>query len=213
MRTERVLRLGLLAGLAATGFGSAGCSTMNNTEKGAIAGGALGTGVGLLAGAATGNPRTGAVVGGLAGAGVGGLIGNSADKEEKQQREIQHAAAVSAAQAQQQRMGLTDVIHMAQQGHDDQVIINQIRSTGSTFQLSGSDLDFLKNNQVSARVIAEMQMARGPSPLATRVVVRDPPPATVIYEQPVYPAPVVVRPVVYTPPPRPVFVGGYYYRR
>jgi hypothetical protein len=210
MRTGKVARLGILAGLLAGGLGSAGCSSMNNTEKGAGIGGALGTAAGLGIGAATGNPRTGAIIGGLAGAGTGALVGNQADKEERRERDIQHATAVATAQAQQQRMGLFDVVDLTRKGHDDQVIINQIRATGSTFQLTASDLDHLKNEGVSSRVITEMQAARPVSPLATRVVA--PPATTVIYEQPAYPAPVYVRPV-YVPPPRPVvFVGGHYHR-
>ncbi len=185
---------------------------MNNTEKGAGIGAALGTAVGLGIGAATGNPRTGAVIGGLAGAGTGALVGNSADKDEQRQREIVQANAVAQAQAQQRRMGMFDVIDMAQKGHDDQVIINQIRATGSSFQLATSDLDALKANGVSTRVIAEMQAARPVSPTATKVVYQEAP-TTVIYEQPVYPAPVMVVPVRH--PPRPVYVsGGFgYYRR
>jgi hypothetical protein len=208
MRTDRVMRIGFLAVFVAAGFGSTGCEHMNNTEKGVGLGAATGAGLGLLAGAATGNPRTGAAVGGLVGAGLGGAVGNAADREERRERDFQQAVATAQVQAQQQRMGMTDVVYMAQAGHDDQVIINQIRTTGSTFQLTGSDLDFLKNNGVSGRVIAEMQAARP----ATRVVS---PRSTVIYETP---APVIVRPApVYMygpPPPRPVMVvGGCYHWR
>ncbi|VTU01955.1 Hypothetical conserved protein OS=uncultured planctomycete GN=HGMM_F11F07C25 PE=4 SV=1: Gly-zipper_Omp [Gemmataceae bacterium] len=201
MRAKRALGAGLLAA-AVGGLGSTGCSTMNNTEKGAVAGGAIGTGVGLLAGAATGNPRTGAAVGGLLGGGIGAVAGNEQDRKDERAREVIQAQAVAGASA-QQRMGLTDVIHMAQQGHDDQVIINQIRATGSTFQLTASDLDFLKNNSVSARVIAEMQTARA----APAVVVRPGP--AVVYERPYYyappPPPIIIG-------PRPVVYGGYYRR-
>lgn len=207
MRANRVLRVGVLVACVAGGLGSTGCSTMNNTEKGAVAGGAIGTGVGLLAGAATGNPRTGAAVGGLLGGGIGAVAGNEQDrKDERQQqaREVQQAQALATAQA-QQRMGLTDVIHMAQQGHDDQVIVNQIRSTGSSFQLTASDLDFLKNNGVSARVMAEMQVARA----APAVVVRPQPGPTVVYERPYYYAPPPPAVIV---APRPVVYGGYYRR-
>ncbi len=73
------------------------------------------------------------------------------------------------AQAQQQRMGIADVIALSQAKQNDQIIINQIRSTRSTFTLTVSDLDMLKNNGVSDAVIAEMQASRsvaGP----TRVV-------------------------------------------
>ena len=165
-----------------------------------------GRGAGLAVGAATGNPRTGAAVGGLLGAGTGALVGNDVDRQERRDREIQQAVATADAQAQQQRMGLTDVVHLAQQGHDDQVIINQIRSSGSTFQLAASDLDYLKNSGVSARVIAEMQAAR--SPLATRVV--SPRTTTVIYE-PVYaPPPVFIGPAYCRPRPH-IFIGGHFH--
>src|SRR5207248_5112937 len=161
--------LGVLGSLIAAGLGSAGCEHMNNTEKGAGIGGALGAGAGLAVGAATGNPRTGAAVGGLLGAGTGALIGNDVDRQEKRDRDFQQAAATAQAQAQAQRMGLTDVIHMVQQGHNDQIIINQIRASGSSFQLTPSDLDFLKNNGVSDRVIAEMQAARPVGRIVTPV--------------------------------------------
>jgi hypothetical protein len=199
-----------LGNLIAIALGSTGCEHMNNTEKGAGIGGALGAGAGLAVGAATGNPRTGAAVGGLLGAGTGALIGNDVDHQERRDQNYQQAVATAQAQAQQQRMGLTDVVHMAQQGHDDQVIINQIRTSGSTFQLASSDLDYLKNSGVSARVIAEMQAAR---PVG-RVV--GPANTTVIYEQPLYPPPVYVRPApVVVVPARPYY-GGFYggcYRR
>ena len=205
MWTGKLLRFGVLSGLLATGAGSTGCSSMNNTEKGAGIGGALGAGAGLAVGAATGNPRTGAAVGGLLGAGTGALIGNDVDRQEKRDRDVQHAVATAQAQAQSQRLGIADVLHMSQQGHDDQVIINQIRATGSSFQLTPSDLDMLKNSGVSNRVIAEMQAARPVSPIATRVVTQ---PTTVIYEQPYYPPP----PAAVIVAPRPYYGYGYYRR-
>jgi hypothetical protein len=189
----------LLAGLAA---GSGGCSTMSNTEKGVGLGGLVGAGLGTAVGAATGNPKTGAVVGGLVGAGTGGLIGNSVDREDQQKKEvIQATAAANAAQA--QRLGLTDVIQMVQQGHDDQVIINQIRNTGSTYSLTPGDLDFLRQNNVPSRVIIEMQNAR-PVAVRTRpVYIREQP--TVIYHEP--PPVVFVRP---RPPPPGLFIHGHF---
>ena len=208
MAMERVMRAGVLFALVGMAVGSSGCEHMNNTEKGAGIGGALGAGAGLAVGAATGNPRTGAAVGGLLGAGTGALVGNDVDRQERRDREIQQAVATADAQAQSQRMGLTDVVHLAQQGHDDQVIINQIRSSGSSFQLAPSDLDYLKNSGVSARVIAEMQAAR--SPLATRVA--EPRTTTVIYE-PVYaPPPVFIGPAYCRPRPA-IFIGGHFHPR
>ncbi|WP_171468890.1 hypothetical protein [Frigoriglobus tundricola] len=88
---------------------------------------------------------------------------------------------------------------------NDQLIINQIRTTRSSFQLTVLDLEMLKANGVSDRVVAEMQAARGGP-----VVVSGPGP--VIYDSPpVYAAP---PPVVVVGAPRPYYYGGgYYYRR
>lgn len=179
---------------------TSGCSTMSDTAKGAGIGGAIGTGVGLAAGAASGNPRTGAVVGGLVGAGLGGAVGNASDNEKQERREIQQAVANSQAAQAQARMGMADVIKMSQDGQSDSVIINQIHATGSSFQLTATDLSYLKQNGVSDAVIIEMQNAR-------------PRPTTVVSPRPVY---VSGPPVVYAAPPPPLVIygrpRGYYYR-
>jgi hypothetical protein len=172
-----------------------------------LGGGVVGTAAGTAIGALTGRPAVGAVVGGLAGTATGALVGNEVDKDENRRKDIAQAAALADAQSQQQRMGLADVIALSRAGHSDQVIINQIRTTRSTFQLTASDLDMLKNEGVSQRVIAEMQAARA---VPARVVVREPAP-TVIYDQ----GPVFVRPApVYVyGPPRPYYYGSVVIRR
>jgi hypothetical protein len=191
----------LIASLTA---GAGGCSTMNNTEKGVGLGGLVGAGLGTAVGAATGNPKTGAVVGGLVGAGTGGVIGNGIDRKDQEKREvIQATAAANAAAARQ--LGVTEVIQMVQQGHDEQVIINQIRSTGSTYHLSVGDLDTLRANNVPSRVILEMQNARPLAAVPRPVYIREQP--TVIYHEP--------RPVVFVrprpcPPPG-LFIHGHFH--
>src|SRR5882672_3042118 len=101
----RILHGGILTAIALLAAGSGGCSTMDNTTKGAGIGGALGAGAGLAVGAATGNPKTGAAVGGLLGAGVGAAVGNDKDNQIAQQkRDIQYANAVAGANN-GQRMG------------------------------------------------------------------------------------------------------------
>jgi hypothetical protein len=210
---KRHLRAGILGLLTTVATAGTGCSTLNNTERGAIGGGIFGTAAGAAIGAAAGDPLTGAAIGAAAGTAGGALLGNSADKQEKRDREVAQAVALADAQAQSRRMGIADVIGLAQAGHDDTVIINQIRSTRSTFSLVTSDLDMLKNAGVSPRVIAEMQAARA-APSPARVVVREA--APVVYEAP--PA-VVVRPapVYVVGPPRahcgPYYGGGIYYGR
>jgi phage tail tape-measure protein len=206
MRTGKLLRLGILGSLVAAGLSSTGCSSMNNTEKGAAIGAGTGAVLGTAVGAATGRPLVGAAIGTAAGTAGGALIGNDVDKQEHRAKEYQQAQAVAAAQAQQQRLGVFDVIRLSQSGMEDQLIINQIRSTGSTFQLTTSDLESLKANGVSAAVIAEMQVARATTVIPGRYV-SPATGATVIYEQPVYPAPAVI-----VAPPRPYYGWGYYRR-
>jgi hypothetical protein len=203
MRMERRLRAGILLTAMAVVAGQTGCSTMNNTEKGLGLGGLVGAGLGTAVGAAAGDPGTGALVGGLVGAGTGGIIGNAADREDRR-RDVQQAVAVANAQAAQQRLGITDVVHMVQGGHDEQVIINQIRSSGSTFQLSPGDLDFLKANGVPPRVIVEMQNARAMP--GEPVVVREP---AVIYRDP---GPVILVGPRWRPPPPPGFYFHWHNR-
>jgi hypothetical protein len=176
--------IGLLNAAVLPALLACGCSSMSNTEKGVGVGGALGAGTGAIIGHATGHTGAGALIGAGVGALSGGLVGHAIDKsEEKTQAEIAAASAPGP-------LGLTDVAQMAQQHISDEVIINQIRTTGSVFRLSPSDIDYLKQNGVSDAVVMEMQAT------ATR------------YARRVYTAAPVCQPVVvYEQPPPPVGVG------
>ena len=191
-RTMKANKLLLTASLLAVACLSTGCESMSNTGKGALIGGGAGAGVGALAGGGKG-----ALVGGLVGSVVGGVVGNDVDQQEKKRQEMRLASAEARAAANQQpRMGLTDVVQMTREGINETVIINQIRSSGSSFQLSNEDIRFLTANGVSSNVIVEMQSRR-----PTVRVIREAP--QVIYTQP---APVYVEqgPII--------GVGGYYRR-
>ncbi|HJZ59507.1 MAG TPA: hypothetical protein VKE74_31475, partial [Gemmataceae bacterium] len=63
----------------------------------------------------------------------------------------------AAAPGKPQTLSLTDVVALTKVGTGDDVIVNQIRITGSTFTLSVADIQYLKQNGVSDRVILEMQ--------------------------------------------------------
>ena len=97
-------------------------------------------------------------------------------------------------------MGITDVVLLAQQHVTDEVIISQIRSTPSVFQLSANDTVWLKQQGVSDAVVQEMLAT--PNRYPRRIYSAAP-----VYSQPVY----VVEPA----PPVAVGVGfGYtHYRR
>jgi uncharacterized protein YcfJ len=166
---------------------TAGCSSMNHTERGALTGGAVGGILGTGIGAATGHPGVGAALGAGTGARAGGLIGHHEDRVE------QRAQAAWAAR----QMTVTNVVEMAQSHVSDDIIINQIHSTGSAFQLSSQDVIYLRQQGVSERVIGAMQASRGPVLINGRYV---------------HPAGNVV--IVEPPPPPPIRVGlgfGYHF--
>ena len=158
-----------------------GCSSLNHTENGALAGGGVGALTGALIGGATGHAGAGAAIGAGVGALAGGAIGHDMDKQD------QRAAAAYRAHM----LGVTDVASMSQQHVNDAVIINQIRSTGSVFHLSSSDIVWLKQQGVSDTVITEMQVSANRYPARYYT-------ATPVYSDPVY---------VYDPPPVAVGVG------
>jgi uncharacterized protein YcfJ len=153
-----------------------GCAGGPNAEGGAIAGGLIGAGTGALIGRGPG-----ALIGAGAGALAGGLLGNEVDKS--QQRKATQAYAQAQAAANQRALQLPDVVAMANSGVSDGLIIGQIRSTGTVYNLSANDILYLRGNHVSESVIAEMQ-ATGYRPqrvytTAPPVVVYDPPPPPV----------------------------------
>ncbi len=194
--------------LVALGFAipmCTGCAGMSNTAKGAGLGGAIGAGTGAIIGDASGGKAgKGALIGGLVGAGLGGLIGNGEDQREKAEKDAQlRDAELRAANATVgSQMGISDVIQLSRDGTSENVIINQIRSTGSTFQLSTEDIRMLQTNNVAPQVIMEMQNRRPDH--APRTYAPLPPPRA-IYVHPHPPEPVYIyqRPVYVMPPPPP----------
>jgi hypothetical protein len=162
-----------------------GCENLSHTENGALAGGAIGAGTGAVIGHALGHTGGGALIGAGVGALSGGLVGNAVDNQEKK--------AVAAAQA-RHPLGLVDVVQMAQAHVSDELIVSDIRTTGSVFHLSAQDTIWLKQNGVSDAVVAEMMATANRYP--RRVYS-----STAVYGEPVY---------VVEPAPPPVSVGfGY----
>jgi len=74
---------------------SAGCKTMNKSQKGAVIGTAGGGAVGAVIGKATGNTLLGAIIGATVGGVAGAVIGNKMDKQaEEIKNEIPDAVVV-----------------------------------------------------------------------------------------------------------------------
>ncbi len=198
MNRNWISRAAVLA-VGAAGLLGTGCSTMNNTERGTLAGAGIGSVAGALVGKATGNPKTGAVVGALGGGLVGNLMGQDADRKEERAEAVQNAAAVQAYRDTQPQR-ISEVVTLTQQGQDESVILNHIKANRMTFSLSVDDLNTLKANNVSPRVIAAMQNSSAPG-LAS---LPPPPRTTVVREQ------VIVREPVYVAPPPPIMVVDPY---
>ncbi len=181
-RTGWKWRVLLGGALLPAAFGS-GCESMSNTDKGVLTGGALGAGVGALAG----GPRhagAGALIGAGVGAVAGALTGSAMDKSQKRAEE-------RAAALRNPTLSLEDVARLTGSGASDDVIINQIRTTGSVYYgLSAEQIIWLQSNGVREPVIREMQAT----------VTRPRSVYTAVPVQPVY----VVDPY---PPPPPVGVG------
>ncbi|MFO0965436.1 MAG: glycine zipper domain-containing protein [Gemmataceae bacterium] len=185
MRSKLCL-LGLLA------LTAPGCAT--NTGTGALTGAGVGGLLGAGLGALTGRPNAalaGAAIGAGTGAVVGGAVGNDMDRQENR------AKAAAAYAAAHPPLSLQDVVSMAQSHVGDELIINQIQTSRSSYVLSPDDVVYLRSNGVSSRVVAFMQTCR-PGPVA--VVPRER--VVVVEEAP----PVAVGIGVYGPRP-------YYYRR
>jgi hypothetical protein len=146
------------------------------------------------------------VIGGLIGAVTGGAIGNDVDQREKYEMESRVRQAEDRAAAAATQLGIADVIQLAKEGRSDDVIINQMRTTGSTYQLSTEDVRMLSSNGVSDPVIMEMQNRR-PSAFPRRRLVPVP-----VHHGPVFVAPPPPVYLVPAPPPPPHFGVGVHIR-
>ena len=87
------LRYALAAALMLVfGLSTTGCSSLNNTGKGAVAGGAGGAVIGGIIGRATGSTARGAIIGAAVGGAAGAVIGRQMDKQaEELDRDLENA--------------------------------------------------------------------------------------------------------------------------
>ncbi len=187
--------------LAASSVLLSGCvnpdGSANNTGTGILAGGAFGA----LAGAAIGGPRhagADALIGAAAGALAGGLVGNAADQEQAARLQAQ-APETYARVGQGAPLSVADVKAMARAGISETVIINQINSSHTVFQLSTADIIDLRDAGVSDKVINYMINTPSTAGVA-------PPGAVPYVDQAPPPAPVET--VAVAPGPDYIWIGG-----
>lgn len=126
-----------------------GCETMGeNTKRGAMGGAVLGSIAGGVIGHQSGSGIQGAAIGAGIGALTGGIIGDKIDARSKDQ------ILVSG-----EKLGMSDVIVLAKAGLSDEAIINKINTTGSVYTLSVEEIEALRKEGVSSRVVNHMLLS------------------------------------------------------
>ena len=123
-----------------------GCeSTGENTKKGVIGGALVGSLAGGIIGHQSGHGIAGAAIGAGVGALAGGIIGDRIDARSKDQ-----------IMTSGEKLGISDIIVLSKSGIGDDAIIDKIARTGSVYNLSVEEIEALRKEGVSARVINYM---------------------------------------------------------
>jgi hypothetical protein len=191
-------RIAIGLAVLTTGLLLFGCETPegqpDRTAGGALAGGAIGAGSGAIIGSASGHAGEGALIGGAIGAVTGGLIGHSMDQAQRETLQQQSPQTLQRVE-QGQPLGLADIKALAKAGVSDEVIISQIRNSGTVYHLSTAEIIDLKNSGVSEQVIdfmintpnANYSSAPPPAPVPPAqyqgaVIVPGPPPPPPVVE-------------------------------
>ena len=127
-----------------------GCQT-NKTRvaEGAGIGGAVGALAGGIIGHQSGSGVAGALIGGAVGAGAGALVGAQIDKP-----------ATQVTQTPATQLTMQQVVDLTKQGASSDDIIAKIKAANSRYSLTPDDVDYLKKQGVSQRVIEIMQAAK-----------------------------------------------------
>ncbi|MCM8797728.1 MAG: glycine zipper domain-containing protein [Candidatus Omnitrophica bacterium] len=141
MKTKTLLLCCLVLAVAFAGCESAGAKT----KIGAVSGGLIGATAGGIIGHQSGHGLEGAAIGAAVGALSGGLLGNAMDQKDKE------ALAVNP-----NYIPLTKIAEMAKSGTPDAIIISEIQRTNSVYNLNSEIITYLKQNQVSDKVIDYM---------------------------------------------------------
>ena len=129
-------------------FVATGCqSNKTRVAEGAGIGGGLGAVVGGIIGYQSGHPLQGAAIGGAIGAGTGAVVGAQIKKPTQD--------AQTPAQ-----LTMEQIITLTKQGVSNDEIISKIKAANPKYTLTADDLDYLRKQGVSQRVIETMQACK-----------------------------------------------------
>jgi len=126
-----------------------GCqSTKTRAVEGAVVGAVVGATAGSIIGHQSGETGEGAGIGAAVGAISGAIIGSQIKKPTPTQQGSQYSNP--------NQLTVAQIIEMTHQGVDENVIIDKIYLTNSRFTLTSADIEYLRSQGVSPRVIEVM---------------------------------------------------------
>lgn len=159
---KKIFVFTLCLGFSLMSLGCQGSKT--RAGEGALLGGLLGAAAGGIIGHQSHHGGEGAAIGAAAGAVTGAVVGSQIEKEPQQPATTQAPAAVqtqepvaSIAVANPNQMSIQQIIELTGQGIDENVIIDKILLSNSSFNLSSDDITYLEQHGVSQNVIDAMQ--------------------------------------------------------
>ena len=138
-----------------------GCAE-NQTRigEGAGLGGLLGATVGGIAGHQSGNDATGILVGGAVGAATGAIIGSQIDKPVSAQPVTRTVYVQPVPQPVTGPLTIQQVVELTRQGIPSDEIVHKIQTSNPKYYLTMDDIDYMRRQGVSQRVIETMQAYR-----------------------------------------------------
>lgn len=138
---------------------SAGCqNAKSRAVEGAVIGGVLGAATGGIIGHQSNHGGAGAGIGAAVGAITGGLIGSQIEKKGQAGQPVSGTQAGEVTkEAGSSQMSVLQVIELSKQGVTDDIIIDRIKKSNSKFNLSAEDVEYLKKQGISQKVIDAMQ--------------------------------------------------------
>lgn len=114
--------------------------------EGAGIGGVLGAAAGGIIGHQSGRGVEGALIGGAVGAAGGAVVGAQIEKPKK-----------DAAATTEKPLTMQDVVDLTKKGASSDDIITKIKASNPKYSLTADDLEYLRKEGVSQRVIETMQ--------------------------------------------------------
>ncbi|MDD3375477.1 MAG: glycine zipper domain-containing protein [Candidatus Omnitrophica bacterium] len=126
-----------------------GCESVGeNTKKGAGMGGLLGAVAGGVIGHQSGHGVEGALIGGAVGAIGGGTVGSGIDSKQSAQQPTEKTESG--------RIPIMKIVDLTEQGVPAEVIVDELKSSGSSYKIDAETIKYLEDKGVDQRVITYM---------------------------------------------------------